>query len=180
MHTGSIHTSCLGFLEADDVSFKAIQEASQILSGHTPERCPETIDVPGHDLHGLVHTAHACRLGAKKRCCHPQSFLALLGNFAPLVCLALLKTVEMITNPENLPKDRLKAELKKKGISFNTNENKKYYVDLYRKKILNPELARSEFSDDDVSRSPVLKKSSPKKVPAPFFSVIYESSYIPF
>lgn len=64
----------------------------------------------------------------------------------------------MITNPENLPKDRLKAELKKRRIVFNTNENKKYYVDLYRKKILNPDPVRSEFSDDDVGSSPGLSK----------------------
>lgn len=64
----------------------------------------------------------------------------------------------MITNPENLSKDRLKAELKKRGITFNSNENKKFYVDLYRKKVLNPESVRSEFSDDDVRSSPTLSK----------------------
>ena len=68
----------------------------------------------------------------------------------------------MITNPENLSKDRLKTELKKKGISFNTSENKKYYVDLYRKKVLTApaEPVRSEFSDEDVDirRSPALAK----------------------
>lgn len=64
----------------------------------------------------------------------------------------------MISTPENLSKDRLKAELKKKGIKFNTNENKSYYVELYRNKIMYMSAA---FSDDDVRSSP---KVSKKKV----------------
>ena len=64
----------------------------------------------------------------------------------------------MITNPENLSKDRLKAELKKRGISFSSQENKKYYVDLYRKKVMVAESGRSEFSDDDLTNSPGLAK----------------------
>lgn len=63
----------------------------------------------------------------------------------------------MITNPDNLTKERLKAELKKKGIRFNANEYKSYYVDLYRRKVMKQaETAsyRSEFSDDDVRHSP--------------------------
>ena len=68
----------------------------------------------------------------------------------------------MITNPENLSKDRLKAELKKRGIPFNSSENKKYYVDLYRQKIVNAQPPKGEFSDDDVRTSPVL--AAKKKV----------------
>lgn len=66
----------------------------------------------------------------------------------------------MITNPENLSKDRLKAELKRRGIDFSSQENKKYYVDLYRKKVMTAtvESLRSEFSDDDVTSSPGLKR----------------------
>jgi hypothetical protein len=68
------------------------------------------------------------------------------------------ESAEMITNPENLSKDRLKAELRKRGIEFNSQENKRYYVDLYRKKVFVCESVRSEFSDDDTRRSPGLKK----------------------
>lgn len=67
----------------------------------------------------------------------------------------------MITTPENLSKDRLKTELKKKGIKFNNNENKLYYVDLYRNKIMTvePVTVRSEFSsDDEIRQSPKVTK----------------------
>lgn len=61
-------------------------------------------------------------------------------------------------NPENLTKDRLKAELRKSGISFDHNENKDYYVRLYRSKVAKPQERRSrgEFSSDEelVRRSP--------------------------
>ena len=69
----------------------------------------------------------------------------------------------MITNPENLSKDRLKAELKKRGIRFNASgENKQYYVDLYRSRVMkgNRDRDRGEFSDDDVRHSP---RMSPRK-----------------
>ena len=58
----------------------------------------------------------------------------------------------MITNPEYLPKDRLKQELKKHGVSFNPNENKDYYVQLYRDQVMHgkePEKFKSEFSSDE-------------------------------
>ena len=61
----------------------------------------------------------------------------------------------MITTPENLSKDRLKAELKKKGIKFNHNENKGYYVELYRDKVM---YMGAAFSDDDIQRSPKVSK----------------------
>lgn len=58
----------------------------------------------------------------------------------------------MITNPEYLPKERLKQELKKHGIKFNSNENKDYYVQLYRDELMQgkePERITSEFSSDE-------------------------------
>lgn len=72
----------------------------------------------------------------------------------------------MITTPENLSKDRLKAELKKHGIRFNNSENKPYYVELYRNKILkeSEKEQASEFSDDDYKPTP---KPSKKKVCMP-------------
>lgn len=73
----------------------------------------------------------------------------------------------MITNPEYLPKDRLKQELKKHGISFSPNENKDYYVQLYRKEVMQgkePEKGRSEFSSDEefVKQSPRPSKKQTK------------------
>ena len=69
----------------------------------------------------------------------------------------------MITQPENLSKDRLKSELKKHGIRFNNNENKPYYVQLYREKVQGgpAQSLGSEFSDEDYKPSP---KPSKKKV----------------
>ena len=60
----------------------------------------------------------------------------------------------MITQPEYLTKDRLKAELKKNGVSFEPNENKDYYVQLYKKHIMHGKGSRvkgrrSEFSSDE-------------------------------
>ena len=57
----------------------------------------------------------------------------------------------MITNPENLSKDRLKKELSKKKITFSPTRNKDYYVSLYREKIMSGTKTRqrSEFSSDD-------------------------------
>lgn len=77
----------------------------------------------------------------------------------------------MITNPENLSKDRLKAELKKKGIRFNNNENKIYYVDLYRSKVMSVEPGfkggRGEFSsDDEIRQSPKAPKKQVQRLPA--------------
>ena len=60
--------------------------------------------------------------------------------------------------PENLTKERLKSELKKHGVSFELNENKDYYVRLYRSRVGSPagRRQRSEFSSDEelVRRSP--------------------------
>jgi hypothetical protein len=73
----------------------------------------------------------------------------------------------MITNPEYLPKDRLKQELKKHGVTFNPNENKDYYVQLYYKEVMQgkePERGRSEFSSDEefVKQSPRPSKKQTK------------------
>ena len=60
--------------------------------------------------------------------------------------------------PENLTKDRLKSELKRHGVSFDHNENKDYYVRLYRSKVSRQtgRRQRSEFSSDEeiIRRSP--------------------------
>ncbi len=61
----------------------------------------------------------------------------------------------LITNPEYLSKDRLKSELKSHGIKFNQNENKQYYVNLYRKRIMDTEQSRYEFSSDEELTRPV-------------------------
>ena len=79
---------------------------------------------------------------------------------SPLTCVGLSPFLvdfrhsfsKMITNPEYLPKDRLKQELKKHGVSFSPNENKDYYVQLYREEVMQgkePERGRSEFSSDE-------------------------------
>lgn len=65
----------------------------------------------------------------------------------------------LITNPEYLSKDRLKSDLKTHGIRFNHNENKQYYVKLYRKRIMDTEQSRQEFSsDEEFTRSPKQEK----------------------
>lgn len=60
----------------------------------------------------------------------------------------------MITQPEHVTKDRLKSELKRHGVSFGPNENKDYYVQLYRRHVLrgkggSQKAQRSEFSSDE-------------------------------
>ena len=60
----------------------------------------------------------------------------------------------MITQPENLTRDRLKAELKKHGVTFSYTQPKSYYVELYRqhvmgKKVRSSPRKRSEFSSDE-------------------------------
>ena len=55
----------------------------------------------------------------------------------------------MITHPENLSKERLKTELKNHGVRYNNNENKQYYVSLYRKRVMGSDEARQEFSSDE-------------------------------
>lgn len=60
--------------------------------------------------------------------------------------------------PENLTKERLKQELRKNGVPFEPNENKDYYVRLYRSRVAHPAARRTrgEFSSDEelVRRSP--------------------------
>lgn len=62
----------------------------------------------------------------------------------------------MITQPENLSKDRLKAELKKKGIPHSPGRTKEYYVKIYQDSVLGGSVGigrrlrpRSEFSSDE-------------------------------
>lgn len=62
--------------------------------------------------------------------------------------------MSLITNPDYLSKDRLKSELKLHGVKFNQNENKPYYVNLYRKRVMDSEQSRHEFSsDEELTRS---------------------------
>ena len=58
----------------------------------------------------------------------------------------------MSVDPESLSKEKLKAELRKSGVAFNRNENKPYYIRLYRDKLREKELSRAEFSDDEDTR----------------------------
>lgn len=60
----------------------------------------------------------------------------------------------LITQPENLTKDRLKSELKKRGIAFSPTQPKSYYVELYRERVMSgrgmsTRRLRSEFSSDE-------------------------------
>ncbi len=61
----------------------------------------------------------------------------------------------MFRTPENLTKDRLKAELRKRGVSFEPHQYKDYYVQLYRKEVLKSKATartrthRSELSSDE-------------------------------
>ena len=79
----------------------------------------------------------------------------------------------VMTEPENLTKDRLKQELQRFDIQFEPNENKAYYVNLYKKRLLSKKQVRrvrsevrKEFSsDEDIrfkkpSATPVGKKVS--------------------
>lgn len=67
----------------------------------------------------------------------------------------------VFTNPEAQSKDKLKAELKKHGVSFAPNKPKDYYVQLYKEKILleRPARHRSELSSDEeiISQKIVIK-----------------------
>lgn len=71
---------------------------------------------------------------------------------------AAMSQAPLFQQPENLTKERLKAELKKHGVAFDQNENKDYYVRLYRSNVNRPagRRQRSEFSSDEelVRRSP--------------------------
>ncbi len=76
----------------------------------------------------------------------------------------------MSVDPESLSKDKLKAELRRSGVSFNQYENKPYYVNLYRAKIKERESSRSEFSDDEEpSRSPRGSKKPVRNTPDTLF-----------
>ena len=58
----------------------------------------------------------------------------------------------VIAEPEHLTKERLKQELERFNIQYEPNENKSYYVNLYKKKLLSKKPVRrlrSEFSSDE-------------------------------
>ena len=91
-----------------------------------------------------------------------ESVVAVINLIPENTCLH--SSLEM-NQPENLTKDRLKAELKKHGVSFQPHETKDYYVQLYRKEVLRGKggrgrTVRSEFSSDEefVRQSPRLAK----------------------
>jgi len=71
-----------------------------------------------------------------------------------------------MAEPEHLTKDRLKQELERFDIAYEPNENKAYYVNLYKRKLLSKKSmrrVRSEFSSDEDIRfkkpsAPVGKK----------------------
>lgn len=80
-----------------------------------------------------------------------------LRNFRESVAAANMSQ-SLFQQPENLTKDRLKVELKKHGVPFDLNENKDYYVRLYRSKVVRSagRRQRGELSSDEelVRRSP--------------------------
>lgn len=80
------------------------------------------------------------------------------GKFQVLQEAAANMSHSLFQQPENLTKDRLKVELKKHGVAFDPNENKDYYVRLYRSKVSRStgRRQRSELSSDEelVRRSP--------------------------
>ena len=59
----------------------------------------------------------------------------------------------VIAEPEHLTKDRLKQELDRFDITYEPNERKQYYVNLYKRRIVTTKRpirrARGEFSSDE-------------------------------
>ena len=84
-----------------------------------------------------------------------------------------MATGGLFTQPEHLTKDRLKSELKRRGVTFSLSQPKSYYVQLYRERVLTPSAGRasistryrSEFSSDEEiskkSAAQVFKKIIP-------------------
>ena len=73
----------------------------------------------------------------------------------------------VVAEPEHLTKERLKQELERFDIPYEPNENKTYYVNLYKKRLLSSKKpvrrVRSEFSSDEDIRfkkpsAPAVKK----------------------
>lgn len=84
----------------------------------------------------------------------------------------------VITEPENLTKDRLKQELERFDIQFEPNENKAYYINLYRKRLLSKKQVRrvrSEFSSDEDIR---FKKPSAAPVGKKVFKKVSQDNYL--
>jgi len=71
----------------------------------------------------------------------------------------------VITEPEHLTKDRLKQELDRFDITYEPNERKQYYVNLYKRRIVTAKRpirrTRGEFSSDEDIR--FKKPSAPEK-----------------
>ena len=62
-----------------------------------------------------------------------ENWKSVHGKFQVLQEAAANMSHSLFQQPENLTKDRLKAELK--HVAFDPNENKDYYVRLYRSKV---------------------------------------------
>lgn len=69
--------------------------------------------------------------------------------------MARIEASKMFKVPENLTKERLKAELRKRGVSFEPHGNKDYYVQLYKREALKAKATprtrahRGELSSDE-------------------------------
>ena len=69
-------------------------------------------------------------------------------------CASYTAMSSLITQPENLTRDRLKSELKRQGVTFSPSQPKNYYVQLYRQRVMTQRGSasrrqRSEFSSDE-------------------------------
>lgn len=62
--------------------------------------------------------------------------------------MASFKFVKMSTGPESLSKEKLKSELRKRGVVFSHSENKAYYVELYRSEVMGRDSYSSLPSDN--------------------------------
>lgn len=81
------------------------------------------------------------------------SFSSLLSFFQRLLTpFASYLSLDMMSNPENLPKARLIEELRKRGVHYSPAKSKDYYVSLYKQHFARRSVRhskRSEFSSDD-------------------------------
>lgn len=84
----------------------------------------------------------------------------------------------VIAEPEHLTKERLKQELERFNIQYEPNENKSYYVNLYKKKLLSKKPVRrlrSEFSSDEDIR---FKKPSAASIGKKVYKKVSQDTYL--
>ena len=91
-----------------------------------------------------------------------------VANSSSFFKIRRVSVVKMSANPENLSKEKLKSELKRRGIPYNNYQNKSYYVDLYRSTLTR----YSPGTSSDGSGSP------PKKVYQLVYSKCTPRTYI--